>query len=342
MKVSGIIFKKCTRVLDETGRFSPRYDEDEVLRVDGDVVLMAIGQVADLEFLNGVYRVETERGRIKATEGSETSVPGIFAGGDVTSGPATVIKAIAAGHKTAISMAEYMGVPIEDSEKSSGCNSVCLHHFDPISRKRDNAIKLKLLSPADRSIEKEDVLSGITRDEMKGEAARCFNCGCLAVNPSDLSNLLIAADASIKTDKRTVGAEDFFTANPDVRDTLLHGELVTEIQIPIPGKDVVMKYDKFRIREAIDFAIVALATSYKMKGDVIEDARIVMGAVAPIPMRLKKAEAFLKGKRVDNGLMYEVADIALEDALPLQKNAFKIDIAKTMVRRSLNFDTAPR
>ena len=54
--------------------------------------MMAIGQKADLDFLEGAYEVETERGRIKALEGNKTSVEGIFAGGDVTTGPATVIK----------------------------------------------------------------------------------------------------------------------------------------------------------------------------------------------------------------------------------------------------------
>lgn len=89
--VSGIVFKSCPRVLDETGRFNPVYDEDKLLTLDADIILMAIGQKADLEFLNGAYEVETERGRIKALEGNRTSVDGIFAGGDVTTGPATVI-----------------------------------------------------------------------------------------------------------------------------------------------------------------------------------------------------------------------------------------------------------
>ena len=86
-------------MLDETGRFNPVYDEETLLTLDADIILMAIGQKADLDFLNGAYEVETGRGRIKALDGNRTSVDGIFAGGDVTTGPATVIKAIAAGRR---------------------------------------------------------------------------------------------------------------------------------------------------------------------------------------------------------------------------------------------------
>ena len=98
-KVSGIVFKNCPKVLDETGRFNPVYDENNLMTLDADIIMMAIGQKADLDFLDGAYAVETERGRIKALDGNQTSVAGIFAGGDVTTGPATVIKAIAAGKK---------------------------------------------------------------------------------------------------------------------------------------------------------------------------------------------------------------------------------------------------
>ena len=73
-KVSGIVFKNCPQVLDETGRFNPVYDESNLLTVDADVIMMAIGQKADLDFLEGAYEVETERGRIKALEGNKTSV----------------------------------------------------------------------------------------------------------------------------------------------------------------------------------------------------------------------------------------------------------------------------
>ena len=77
-KVSGIVFKNCPQVLDETGRFNPVYDENNLLTVDADVIMMAIGQKADLDFLEGAYEVETERGRIKALEGNKTSVEGIL------------------------------------------------------------------------------------------------------------------------------------------------------------------------------------------------------------------------------------------------------------------------
>lgn len=129
--VSGIVFKSCPRVLDETGRFNPVYDEDKLLTLDADIILMAIGQKADLEFLNGAYEVETERGRIKALEGNRTSVDGIFAGGDVTTGPATVIKAIAAGKETAVAINRHCGLePLEVEKAQEAREAAKLASFD--------------------------------------------------------------------------------------------------------------------------------------------------------------------------------------------------------------------
>ena len=139
--VSGIVFKSCPRVLDETGRFNPVYDEDKLLTLDADIILMAIGQKADLEFLNGAYEVETERGRIKALEGNRTSVDGIFAGGDVTTGPATVIKAIAAGKETAVAINRHCGLePLEVEKAQEAREATKLASFDPGCRHSRSAV----------------------------------------------------------------------------------------------------------------------------------------------------------------------------------------------------------
>ena len=122
-------FKGCPKVYDDQGRFAPVYDEADLISLDADVVFMAVGQAADLSFLEGAYKVETERGRIKALDGNSTSVPGIFAGGDVTTGPATVVKAIAAGKNSAILMNRYMnGEPL------------------PVERDVDKLDKMKIIS----------------------------------------------------------------------------------------------------------------------------------------------------------------------------------------------------
>ena len=146
-KVSGIVFKNCPQVLDETGRFNPVYDENNLLTVDADVIMMAIGQKADLDFLEGAYEVETERGRIKALEGNKTSVEGIFAGGDVTTGPATVIKAIAAGKDTAIAIRKYCQTDALEVEKAAAARlKEKLASFTNECRHNHEAAKASLLS----------------------------------------------------------------------------------------------------------------------------------------------------------------------------------------------------
>ncbi|MEG0157384.1 MAG: FAD-dependent oxidoreductase, partial [Anaerovoracaceae bacterium] len=82
--VSGIEFKHCKQVFDQGGKFAPQYEEDNLMNIEADVILMAIGQIAELDFLKGSFPVETERGRIKAIDGNKTNIPGLFAAGDVT------------------------------------------------------------------------------------------------------------------------------------------------------------------------------------------------------------------------------------------------------------------
>ena len=88
-------------------------------------------------------------------------------------------------------------------------------------------------------------------------------------------------------------------------------------------------------RDSHDFAVVSVASACKVEDGIVTDARIVLGAVAPIPLRAKEAEAFIIGKAVTEELAAEAAEIALQGALPLSKNGYKVQIAKTLVRNSL-------
>jgi NADPH-dependent glutamate synthase beta subunit-like oxidoreductase len=109
-KVSSIELKRCTRVFDEKGRFDPAYDESEKTTLDCDTVIVTIGQASDLGFLGDPSPVEIQRGVIKADpETMQTSVPMIFAGGDLTKMPGSVVDAIAAGRKAASSIDRFLG-----------------------------------------------------------------------------------------------------------------------------------------------------------------------------------------------------------------------------------------
>lgn len=335
--VSGIVFKSCPRVLDETGRFNPVYDEDKLLTLDADIILMAIGQKADLEFLNGAYEVETERGRIKALEGNRTSVDGIFAGGDVTTGPATVIKAIAAGKETAVAINRHCGLePLEVEKAQEAREATKLASFDPGCRHSRSAVKSPLLPVEERGMDKED-MGDLPEEAVRGEACRCFNCGCLAVNPSDMANMLYAYGARVRTSLRELDGAVFFAGSTRVKDILKPGEIVLEIVVPGPEPGTVAVYDKYRVRKSIDFAVLAVAGTYRLEDGLVKEISLVLGAVAPIPMKMTEAENYLRGKALNEETAREAAEIALRHAIPLEMNGYKIEMAKVMVRRFLGF-----
>ena len=336
-KVSGMVFKHCPKVLDETGRFNPVYEEDHVMELKADIIMMAIGQKADLDFLEGAYKIETERGRIKALDGCRTTEAGIFAGGDVTTGPATVIKAIASGKEVAISVNQYCGLkelPVEEAARQRLHEKLAA--FDVKCRGEREAVKSPMLEVHERDMDKED-LGCIAPELAKGEASRCFNCGCLAVNPSDTANMLYAMDAKIVTNRRTIGAEEFFGVHTRVREVLEKGEIVKEIIVPYLPKGAVARYDKYRVRKSIDFAVLAVAGYYRLEDGVVKDVSLVLGAVAPVPMKMREVESYLTGKKLTEETAGEAAEIALKDAIPLAMNGYKIDMAKVMVRRFFGF-----
>lgn len=108
-KVTGIVLKKCISLRDEKGRFAPVYDEEDVITITSDSILLAAGQKTDLSFLGEDPSVETERGKISIKEASQmTSKEGVFAGGDITTGPATVVQAMAAGRRAAENIGKRM------------------------------------------------------------------------------------------------------------------------------------------------------------------------------------------------------------------------------------------
>ncbi len=160
--------------------------------------------------------------------------------------------------------------------------------------------------------------------------------GCVAVNASDIAIALVALNAKIKvagsTGNRIIHAEEFFSS---LRNILKPDEVVTEIQIPQPSSTAKQVYLKFRLREAIDFPIVSIASVIDMDGEVCKDARIVLGAIAPTPIRAEKAEQMIKGKVIDVAVAEKAADAAVEGAVPLGMNAYKVEIAKALVKRVL-------
>ncbi|MBN2058874.1 MAG: FAD binding domain-containing protein [Deltaproteobacteria bacterium] len=159
---------------------------------------------------------------------------------------------------------------------------------------------------------------------------------CFAVCPSDMGTALTALDATVVVSghdgERILPVQDFFDVmgpriGPD--------EILTEIRIKEPPSIAFQSFIKFRLRETIDFAIVSVASVITKELDLCKDARIVLGAVAPVPYRATMAEEVLKGKPLDRSVVDEAAKAAVKDAKPLSGNAYKVEIAKSLVRRSI-------
>jgi NADPH-dependent glutamate synthase beta subunit-like oxidoreductase len=329
-KVVGMELIRCTSVFEKSGVFAPVCDETVKTTVEADVIVMAVGYATDLKFAEGV--VNTSRGLIVANQESQaTNVRGVFAGGAVSRGPATVIEAIADGKRAAAAMDAYLRKAGSDKGKAAGP----LLTFNAEYYKKTKKLKASRIPVHQRTIDTEDT-SGFGLDQITTEANRCFNCACVSVNASDTAVALEALNARVKIvgarGTRTIPVAEFYGSFPNA---LEEGDIVTEIQVPAPREGAGQTFVKFRLREAIDFALVSVASVVSTENGICQDARIVLGAVAPRPVRAAAAEKVLVGQPLDDKQAAAAAEAALEDALPLEKNSYKIPIAREMVQRAL-------
>src|SRR5258706_583193 len=164
------------------------------------------------------------------------------------------------------------------------------------------------------------------------------------VHPSDLAPMLLALGATLSVvgadGKRDLALDKFFTlpADGNLRreNVLKNDDLITEIHVPASRFAAHSTYLKFKERDSLDFAMSSVAAALTMgAGQTVTEARLVLGGVAPIPWRVPNAEAALIGKTLTSDLLATVAGIALEGAKPLEKNAYKIPLTQTLVRRAL-------
>ena len=165
---------------------------------------------------------------------------------------------------------------------------------------------------------------------------------CFAVCPSDLAVALAALDGRIAVvgpnGKRRVAIRDFHTPMGNL---LEQGEIVTEIEVPVVNERLVQNFLKFTLRRPIDFAIVSVATVVKVADGVCTEARIALGGVACGAYRAVAAELFLKGKPLDDATAARAGELAVKGAKKLSRNGYKIEIAKTLVKRGLIGESLP-
>ncbi|OGQ82162.1 MAG: hypothetical protein A3F90_09975 [Deltaproteobacteria bacterium RIFCSPLOWO2_12_FULL_60_19] len=177
-KVTGIELVRCTRVFDESGRFNPSFDPSAISAIEADTVILAIGQSTDFSFLgDGARTLITERGTLRVDQATlATPVAGLLAGGEVASGPSSVIQAIVAGRKAAASIDRYLGgdgvidealAPVQENDPRIGRDQ----NF--ASRGRE---QMPCLPLAERQTSFDAIELGFDEAAALREARRCLRC----------------------------------------------------------------------------------------------------------------------------------------------------------------------
>jgi len=328
-RLVGMEMVRCTSVFDEAGRFAPAFDGEVKTVIEVDQVFVAIGQAADLSYAG--LGMKTERGFI-VTEArtAATSLEGVFAGGDVTGGSLTVVHAMADGRSAAASIDAYLaGAQPEPAPVSRARLAV-----NPDALLVSDRAETPRRAVPQRTLWDEDGAT-LGQEVMAGEAVRCANCGCVAVNASDIAPALIALDARVKTTRRTLAAEDLFTAAESRTTVLAPDELIEEIEIPAPPPGSRQHYLKFRTRNAIDFPIVSLAFCAGVRDGRFHGAKVVLGAVAPVPFRVAEVEALVEGREPGEALAAEAGTLAVRNAQPLVRNKLKVEVVKALLRKAI-------
>jgi len=163
------------------------------------------------------------------------------------------------------------------------------------------------------------------------------------VHPSNLAPALIALGATVvlsgPTGTRRVELELFFVpprVDPRRENVLEPGEILTEIILPATPRGSNSVYLEAREKQSFDWPLASAAVFLTpTSSGVIQSARIVLGAVAPIPWRSPQAEEAIRGHRVDAAVASRAAEAALKPAAPLSDNRYKVPIAKTLLRRAI-------
>lgn len=180
--VGGITFKKCVSVFDEQHRFAPKFDENETITLEADLVIFAIGQTVVLKDLLKDTKVEFFRGVYPVADKLtyQTAEPDIFVGGDMFTGPKFAIDAIAAGKEAAESLHRF----VQHGHMTIGRNrrdfielnkqDILVEQYDNSSRQDPGVIPTKTKF--------EEYHGTLTEEQVKKETARCLSCGASVVD----------------------------------------------------------------------------------------------------------------------------------------------------------------
>ena len=182
-----------------------------------------------------------------------------------------------------------------------------------------------------------DTPTAINREHAILDADRC-----VAVSPSDTAPALIALDAQMvirsMDGERVVAAEDYFRG-PDIdimRMTVLRpNELLTTIRVPATWAGAQFYFEKVRDRQVWDFPLVNVASALKASGGTIQQMRLAVGAVAARPLRLTAVEQLVAGKPRSEQTAEMAGELAIDGAVPLRHNGYKLPLMRNLVKRAV-------
>jgi len=165
---------------------------------------------------------------------------------------------------------------------------------------------------------------------------------CVAVNPSDTAPALIALDAKfvVQTPKgeRVMDAEKYFVG-PELDITRMNilqpGHLLTAIRVPSTWAGAQFYFEKVRDRNVWDFPLMNVASAMRLSGNTIQNVRIAVNAVAARPLRLTAVEDSVRGKSRSAETGEMAGKLAVQGAVPLQFNAYKIPLMRNLVKRAI-------
>lgn len=183
-----------------------------------------------------------------------------------------------------------------------------------------------------------DTPQGMNREHSLFEASRC-----VAASASDTAPALVALDATMvirsASGERTVPAQDYFVgpANDIENTTVLRpGEILTAVRLPATWANATFYFEKVADRNVWDFSLVNVAAAFKVSGGMIEDSRIVVGAVQATPRRVTNVENAIRGQAKDAATAESVGAMATAGARALAHNGFKIPLMQNLVKRAIS------
>jgi len=166
--------------------------------------------------------------------------------------------------------------------------------------------------------------------------------GCIIVHPSGTGVALTALQAKLKIKKgkeeKEISLDQFFvrpSQNIEKENILNGDELITTIIIPAEMQKSVSYYHKQKEKDSFDWPIADVAVALNLAGGNCSAARIVLGAAAPVPWRVEKAEQILINAKLDKAKARQAAEVAMQDAQPFELNRYKIPVFKAVIYRTI-------